>query len=221
MKLLKIIVLACLIGGQVLAADSFYDNTRGWISLSSLWGQGGMGISHRETNATYCLSDFYSYDWGQSEFVYNEVELLRKGKNFFGGTRFRYQSEDSEVAPFVGRHDYFGKKKGMVVPFSVHNEVEWRESPYIGDSYVRTQHGLTLFSPKGFFDKNELTPFVSVIAYYDWKNYEVEKTRLYIGYSMKVDRYKFSVYYIPWRDGRTEQEWDDQKDFGASIQYSF
>ena len=204
-----------------MAADSFYDNTRGWISLSSLWGQGGMGVSYKTTNATYCLSDFYSYDWQESEFAYNEVELLRKGKNFFGGTKVRYQNSDDEIAPFLGRHDYFGKKRGMFIPFSIHNEIEWRESPYARDSYLRTQHGVTLFSPKSFFDKNEFTPFVSVLSYYDWGNEEIEKTRLYLGYSMKVDRYKFSIYYIPWRDGAQEQEWDDQKDFGASIQYSF
>lgn len=221
MKSWKIIVLLCLIGSQIMAADSFYDNSRGWISLSSLWGQGGMGVSYKTTNLTYCLSDFYSYDWSEDEFAYNEVEFLIKGKEYFYGTKLRYQNGDDEVAPFIGRHDYFGKKQNMVIPFSIHNEIEWRESPYSVDSYLRSQHGLTVFSPKSFFDKNALTPFASIVTYYDWGDSEFEKTRVYVGYSMRVDKYKFSIYYIPWRDGRLEQEWDDQRDFGATIQYSF
>lgn len=219
MKLWRFIVALLLICCQVLAADSI-DNTRAWMSMSSLWGQGGLGASYRTTNATYCVTDFFNYDWGTSEFSYNEVELLKKHGKYFEGVRFRYQAQDNEAAPFIGRHDYFGKKT-VYVPFSIHNEIEWRESPYNRDSYLRTQHGLTLFSPETFFDKNELTPFVGIVSYYDWDNTEIEKTRVYVGYSMKVDHYHFSLYYIPWRDGAQEKEWDDQRDFGASIQYHF
>lgn len=217
----SLLLVFLMFGGLSSPAESFLDNTRGWVSLSSLWGQGGMGLSYRNTNYTYSISDFYNYSWKDSSISYNEVELLRRHGSVFEGVRLRYQYEDHEVAPFTGRHDYFDKDDGTPIPFSLHNEIEWRESPYTGDSYLRTQHGFTLFSPKKFFDKNEFTPFASIVAFYDWEEMDIEKTRVYVGYSLKVDRYKFSLYYIPWRDGSIEEEWDDQRSFGATIKYLF
>lgn len=220
-QVIRLIVLTLLIGGTTYAADSFFDNTHGWISMASLWGQGGAGLSYRTENFVYSLSDFFMYDISEGEMEYNEVELLRRHDNVFEGIRLRYQMEDYEIAPFIGRHDYFSKKDGWIVPFSLHNELEWRQSPYDEDSYLRSQHGFTVFSPKKFFGDNELTPFASIVSYVNWEDVEFEKTRVYVGYSMKVSKYKFSLYYIPWRDGKLEKEWDDQMSFGASIKYIF
>ena len=38
---------------------------------------------------------------------------------------------------------------------------------------------------------------------------------------MYVNKMSVRFYFIPWREGATELSWDDQNNFGVSIQYNF
>lgn len=188
----------------------------GWASVSSLWGQGGAGISYSTNKTDYCLSDFFSYDLKYKKLEYNEVEVLVQRKYSFGGLRLRDQSECLEYAPFIGRHDYFPS----LVSFSLHNEIEFRDRED-GVDYLRTQHGLTLFPYDITSDDIRVRFFTSVVPYVNWRETDIEKVRVYVGYSMAIEKYKVSLYYIPWRDGELEKEWDDQNDFGVSMKIAF
>lgn len=187
-----------------------------WMSLSSLWGQGGTGVSYKDSPYIYNLRYNFVWDWSDREFQYHQIAPSIDLKDYTVGFKYRYQLEQYEYTPFVG---YFYRLK-TYLPVSLYSEVEYRIDSVVKDeNYVRSRHIFSIYAPKTFQKKYFIRPYIAWDSFVDWDEADFEKNRLNIGYFMAVKKIKARIYVIPWSNGIEEQEWDDRSSFGASMTY--
>ena len=190
--------------------------TRPWISLSSLWGQGGAGITSRQESYTLNLKYYFVLDWKEPEITYHEISKSIDYEDFTLGFKYRYQLSKDEYTPFLG---YFYQKR-YKYPFTFYSEAEYRINSIVNDSdYLRTRHIATIYATDTFCKRYSLRPYVSLDSFVDWSDASVEKVRLNIGYFMNFEKVKVRVYFLPWTWGEKEEEWDDNSWVGATVQY--
>lgn len=191
-------------------------NCRPWFALSTLWGQGGLGISYKPTSITFSLNYNFVANWALMEFTYHEVDLNSAYDDYKIGIKYRNQLSNNEISPYVG---YFMPFNNKMLPLSVYNEVEYRMHSLVKDDYFRSRHIFSIYANNYIVDKIFIRPYIAFDAYIDLDDFRREKNRLNVGYFIDFKNVSVRVYYIPWSVGIKEQEWDDQNSFGASLTY--
>ena len=190
-----------------------------WASLSTLWGQGGVGLQLQNSPLRqWNLSYNFVADWlDGADFTYHEVALSVRQKNATLGMKYRHQLSQDEWTPFVA---YFIPFEKLVLPMSIYNEAEYRfNSAFKPNDYLRTRHVFTIYAPNWFHKKFYLRPYVAFDAFWDWDDVEYEKLRLSVGYFIYLKQATVRAYYIPWSTGIEEENWDDKHSFGASVTF--
>ncbi len=212
MKLVPIIlvVFSFCSFGQDKAGD-----IHGWVSASTLWGQGNAGLNLKVFNEDIVLSDSFVFDWDKNEISYNETEVSISSKNHIYGVRGRWDKEYFEPSPFVGHI----LKIKTAFPVSFYNEIEYRDR--LESDYFRSSHTLTVVYPYGFFGEKAIKPFVANSTFINVNSIEFEKNRIYFVYFLNLVKYNCMVYYIPKVYGDVGKEWDDTNKFGASVELKF
>ena len=189
---------------------------RPWFALSTLWGQGGLGVGYKPNQFTYNLNYNFVANWALMEFTYHEVDLNSAYDNYKIGIKYRNQLSNNEISPYVGYFMPFGNK---MLPLSVYNEVEYRIHSLVKDDYFRSRHIFSIYANNYIVDKIFIRPYIAFDAYIDLEEFRREKNRLNVGYFIEFKNASVRVYYIPWSVGIKEKEWDDQNSFGASLTY--
>ena len=215
----KVIIILTMLTATVNAETNNVKRILPWIGLSSIWGQGNSGVALKESeDLTYFLRYNFVWQWDEAEFSYHQVAPSIDYEDLSLGTRYRWQNDQGEISPFVGYFNQWHTK----YPTTLYNEIEYRFNPVISnDDYMRTRTMLTFYATKAFYRKHNLRPYIMADIFTNWREPEIEKTRLIVGYIMRVGRLKGTIYVIPLRDGAKEEEWKDQSRFGASAIISF
>ncbi len=191
------------------------DYIHGWVSGSTLWGQGNAGLKLKVFKKDFIVSDNFVFNWDKAKIDYNETEVGLSSKNSIYGLRGRWDTEYLELSPFVGHRE----RIKAYLPTSLYNEVEYRDRKE--DDYFRSSHTLTIVYPHGFFGEKEIKPFAANSVFFDVNDVSFEKNRLYLGYFLDIGRYHCMVYYIPRVWGDIDQSWDDSHKFGAAATLKF
>lgn len=188
-----------------------------WVSLSTLWGQGDLGIALKPDENAYILSYNFVWEWDDKDFTYHEVGLAWRKDRLTLGSRYRRQLSQDEYAPYVS---YFIPIRQYYLPMSLYNELEYRVNSVVKEQdYLRTRNIFSLYSPKDVEEKLGIRPYVSYDLFMDWDESEYEKMRAMIGYFIYLEKAVVRVYYIPWSRGISEESWDDNASFGATVIY--
>jgi len=213
MKLLTLLLSAVLFVGQSFAAE-----IHPWVSASVLWGQGGIGAVIVTTNYTITASDAFVWDWGNQNVSYNETDINVSIKNNVYGSRFKIQNHNEELAPFVGHKSKWLENDSVVL--RNYNEMEYRNNPYgFDDDYFRGQIYLRLEYKLGVLGEKAIRPYIANSYFFDASGMDFEKDRIYIGYLVQLEKIGFGFYVIPYVFGKTGGEWDDNKPFGAFMNF--
>jgi hypothetical protein len=188
-----------------------------WFALSTLWGQGGLGLQVHNPSRQYGIRYNFVANWlDDFNFTYHEVALSTRADNTTFGIKYRHQLSKDEWTPYVG---YFIPIRTKV-PMSIYNEAEYRFNSVVKDGdYLRTRNILTVYAPKWVEEAILLKPYVALDAFMDWEEADYEKLRLNVGYFIHMEKATARIYFIPWSDGIEEEEWDDQSSFGATLIY--
>lgn len=209
----KTILILTLITLNALISEA---QIRPYISLSSVWGDGGAGLVYKRDDIRYNFN--YNFVLEGRDIVYQQFQLSTDFKDYGGGIRLRKQFRQDEYAPFVYRVFHLDTH----YPFSIYNELEYRVNNAIYErDYIRTKNVFVLYASDDFKDKFFLRPYAAVDNFINWDDVDIEKVRFHIGYLISLYNMVVRAYYIPWTYGVKEKEWDDRNSFGASISYYF
>jgi hypothetical protein len=209
MVFIKLLILFLIISSSV------FGEIHPWVSIAGIWGQGGAGLS---INKKHFINYYYVFDWDDKTIDYQEINLFNRINNFTYGLKFKSQLESIEYAPYAGYFYQYNSK----FPITLYNEIEYRINPsFYEEDYIRTRHILAIYATDDFYKKSGVRPFFAFDSLYKWDTLEFEQNRIQIGYFMYVNKMSVRFYFIPWREGATELSWDDQNNFGVSIQYNF
>jgi len=215
-KRLFVILIVFIMATINVAYGQSSNNFHPWVALSTLWGQGGLGIGYKPTDLTYNLNYNFVANWASMEFTYNEVDLNWDYDRYKSGIKYRNQLSNDEISPYAGYLIPFNNK---ILPLSIYNEVEYRIHSLAKDDYFRSRHVFSLYANNYIVDKIFIRPYIAFDAYIELDEFRREKNRLNIGYFINLKKAIVRVYYIPWSMGVKDQEWDDQNSFGASLTY--
>ncbi|MFA7219146.1 MAG: hypothetical protein WC119_01295 [Synergistaceae bacterium] len=217
-KFLFVLVFFSIIYCSTSAEEISKLKVRPWVSLSSLWGQGGAGIKAMDKNGIEYVIP-YSFVWDfEEDFTYHEISPYIGYDSYRIGLKYRRQLHQDEYSPFVG---YFVPFR-FHNPITIYNEAEYRMNSVVKDSdYFRTRHIFTVYASDEFREKYFIRPYVSLDSFIDWEEIRDEKIRLSFGYFLYFERVTARVYFTPWSNGTKEREWDDQNNFGASVTYKW
>tara|TARA_R110000824_G_scaffold218435_2_gene405056 strand:+ start:6009 stop:6638 length:630 start_codon:yes stop_codon:yes gene_type:complete len=206
-------ILSILLLISCLATTSFAKTNKqwaAWVAPSSFWGQGHAGTTHKIGDKYGSFIYNYVYDWKDTEFKFHETTLKFREDNVQFGSRYRWQ-DNHEVSPFVG-----ASHRWECLTF--YNEIEYRfNQPIYHRDYVRTRSKIDLT----FFKEEDLRPYIALDLFFNWDATEIEKTRLYVGYSMTVGNRTGTLFVIPWVDGELEENWLDKRRFGVGATINF
>ena len=213
-----VVIIAMFFAITAYATTNETENVHPWVALSSLWGQGNAGLAYSQKPITYFMRYDFVWKWSENEFTYHEVGLSSEYKDTTIGSRYRWQLDQDEVAPYIGHFDQWR----LQYPITLYNEAEYRFNPAIsGEDYARTRTLLMLYASNAFYKEHSVRPYVALDVFANWRDVEVEKTRFLMGYIMRIGRFSGTVYVIPWRDGIKEEEWKDVSFIGASAIVNF
>lgn len=206
LKILKIVLYLFIFNINVA-----YSQFSGWISPSAIWGQGSAGISFR-TNQV----DFIAYSslvLKDSNINYSENTFAIKNNIIWTGLRLRSNHTNHtqwEQAPFIAIHNEYKTK----FPISIHNELEYRNNPYlIDENYIRYNLVASIFYKERIFDFTR--PYISNKIFFNLDNGEFEKDLFMTGLDFYIEKAKIRIYYIPKVWGDIERSWDENNRWGA------
>lgn len=209
MKVIFIIVL------QLFFVSSGIAQVRPFIALSSLWGQGSLGVNYLSNQLLYSAMYEFVYDLNDG-FTYHENTLSLRNKNITIGARYRRQLSQDEFAPFTS---YFMQLNRKYVPITLYNDFEYRVNHALRDDYFRSRHILSFYAPDKLEESFNFRPYLAFDYFFDWNDFDTEKIRLNLGYFLFLEKVTARVYYIPWTYGIKENSWDDRNSIGASVSY--